>query len=249
MKNRYIKVGDPCTSANETTIQNRLNFILNSLPADKNQIVLDIGTGFGIYLINLSSRSALSVGIDTVSGNLQKINKNPDNVKLILMSAENLAFKDNTFSTIIMIEVLEHLVTAERVISEIFRVLRRDGNLIITSPNKLFPLETHGFRIGSRNYGTKGFGFPLLPYLPEIFRRHVTNAKIYTPWNFKKILRKRGFQIVNQKFLSPNFDEISMNFPKYKSLIVSVQRLMSVIENIPILNYFLMTIIIHAKKE
>ena len=50
MTNCYVKPGAPCTSQQDTTVKKRLNFILDSLKIDKNQIFLDIGTGFGVYI-------------------------------------------------------------------------------------------------------------------------------------------------------------------------------------------------------
>lgn len=164
------------------------------------------------------------------------------------MQAEDLAFKDNTFDIVIMIEVLEHVIDDERVINEIYRVLKPGGKLIVTAPNKLFPFETHGFRIGSRVYGTKGLGFPLLTYLPQRLRKYVANARVYTPWNFKRMLESQGFITRTVEFLSPSLDQLRLNFPKLKWFIDNFQRLLDKIEKFPVLKNFLTTIIICAEK-
>jgi ubiquinone/menaquinone biosynthesis C-methylase UbiE len=96
------------------------------------------------------------------------------------MSAEDLKFRENIFDTVLMIEVLEHIPDDMKALKEAYRVLKPGGKLIITAPNKLFPFETHGFRIGQRAYGTKGLGFPVLPFLPEQLRRNIANARVYT---------------------------------------------------------------------
>ena len=190
----------------------------------------------------------LYVGIDIDGENLRKAKGEKENVELISMQTENLAFRDNTFDAVLMIEVLEHVFDDEKAISEIYRILKPGGKLIITAPNKLFPFETHGFRIGSKGYGTKGIGFPVLPYLPEILRKYVANARVYTPWHLKRMLVEEGFSINCVGFLSPGLDQLRINFPKLGRFVESFQRLLDIIEKVPILNAFLATIIVCAEK-
>ena len=49
------------------------------------------------------------------------------------MSAESLQFDDNSFDTVIMFEVLEHLRNPDKALSEVKRVTR--NNLVLTVPN------------------------------------------------------------------------------------------------------------------
>jgi len=249
MRNCYVKSGSPCTLQHDTTIKRRLDFILDNLMIDKNQHILDIGTGFGIYLSQLSHHAKLCVGIDIDEENLRKAKEEKTkNIELISMSGENLGFKDNSFDVVLMIEVLEHVINDETAISEIYRLLKPGGKLIITAPNKLFPFETHGFKIGSRSYGTKGLGFPLLPYLPDRLRSELTNARVYTPWHFKKVLVEKGFSINNVSFLGPSLDQLRINFSILGRLVVLSQRLLRVMEKVPIIKAFQTTTIICAEK-
>lgn len=136
------------------------------------------------------------------------------NVSLIQMSAENLEFKDNMFDAVLMIEVLEHIYDDKKAINEVYRVLKPNGKLIVTAPNKFFPFETHGFRIKLRIYGTKGLGFPLLPFLPERLRRNIANARVYTPLHLKRMLVDEGFSLNQIDFFGPALDQLEINFPK-----------------------------------
>lgn len=52
-----------------------------------------------------------------------------------LMDAHHLAFKNATFSKILSFEVLEHLESPIKALREFHRVLRQDGEIIITVPN------------------------------------------------------------------------------------------------------------------
>lgn len=211
--------------------------------------ILDIGTGLGIYIYRLSQHApdAKFIGIDIDEENLRQARNIRGNSELILMSAENLGFRDNTFDAVLMIEVLEHISNDKKSIAEIYRVLKPRGKLIVTAPNKLFPFETHGFRIGSKIYGTKGFGFPLLTYLPERLRRYLANVRVYTLYLLKKLLAEEGFSIDCISFLAPGLDQLRINFPNLSWLITLFQSLLDKIENSPI-KCFLTTIIICAEK-
>ena len=75
-------------------------------------IILDIGTGFGVYIYPSSHYAKSCVGIDVAKENLYEANEKKietENVELVRMSAENLSFKENMFDAVIMIEVLEHI--------------------------------------------------------------------------------------------------------------------------------------------
>lgn len=251
MRNSYIKPGSPCDLKHVTTLKRRLDFILNNLKISQGSHVLDVGSGLGIYMNYLSQLypNANFIGVDISQEYTAQARKlvSGKNVDFIVMSAENLAFKANMFQVVLMIEVLEHISNPKKAITEVLRVLVPGGKLVITAPNKFFPFETHGFRTGTVNWGTKGLGFPLLPYLPEALRRYIANAKVYTPRTFTKILVESGFQINTIDFLGPNFDQLRIYFPKIEKMSDLIERLIIKMERLPIKNIF-PTIIICAEK-
>ena len=55
---------------------------------------------------------------------------------------QELQYKDETFDIILCLEVLEHLEEPYSVISEFFRVIRKGGLLIMSTPNKDYPLAS-----------------------------------------------------------------------------------------------------------
>jgi len=252
MRSCYIKLGEACSLQHITTLKKRLNFILDNVNVGERSRILDIGTGKGVYIYLISRRypHVNFVGIDINEKNIAQAKDiiQEENVELVVMNAERLMFKDDTFDVALMIEVLEHIPHPEKAIKEVYRVLKPGGKLIITAPNKLFPFETHGFRVGSKCYGTKGLGFPFLPYLPEMLRKHVANARVYTPWHLKRMLVKEGFSITNIKFLSPSLDQLRINFPRLGRFIEFFQELLELVEKIPVINVFLTTIIVCAMK-
>lgn len=51
---------------------------------------------------------------------------------------EGLPFPDGAFDLVVMLEVLEHVVRAERALGEIWRVLSPGGRLLLSTPNHAF---------------------------------------------------------------------------------------------------------------
>lgn len=171
-----------------------------------------------------------------------------NNVEFHLMSADKLLFENDSFDAVIMIEVLEHVIDDEKTIAEINRVLKSNGKFIVTAPNKLFPFETHGLRIGNKIYGSSGFGFPLVPWLPEFLRKHIVNAKVYTPYGLKNLLKRNGFFIYKTNFIGPSLDVLSIKFPRFRFITQSIINLYNIVEDVPLINNSLTTIVIMAKK-
>ena len=94
---------------------------------------LDVGCGTGLILRHLP---AGSVGIDLNPKHLKRAQKYVPKAKVQLGDAEKLEFDDESFSTVICTEVLEHLVNSDSAVSEIKRVLKSGGIMIGSTPRK-----------------------------------------------------------------------------------------------------------------
>ena len=94
---------------------------------------LDIGCGTGLILRHLPAES---VGIDINSRHLERARKYVPGAKVRLGDAEKLEFSDESFSTVVCTEVLEHLVHSDTAVKEIRRVLEPGGVLIGSTPRR-----------------------------------------------------------------------------------------------------------------
>jgi len=98
--------------------------------------VLDIATGSGDF-INTLMKTLKNyhsfIGIDISKKDLetakQRFKDQP--VELLEMNAESLEFNDNSFDTVSMAYSLHHLKRIDKVLTEMQRVLKPHGNLII----------------------------------------------------------------------------------------------------------------------
>lgn len=99
------------------------------------QDILDAGCGEGITLDKLTSQFSgrRIVGIDTELENIEICRRHKLPVQEGSLYA--LPFADASFDTVLFSEVIEHLEAPEKALSEIYRVLRPSGRVIVIFPN------------------------------------------------------------------------------------------------------------------
>lgn len=102
--------------------------------------VLEIGIGGGDISRYLSRRNIV-LGLDINIDFLKKSKANIDNLHFVRADAKNLPFRPKSFDVIICREVIEHLdkMAAERLLTEIYVLLKSDGVLLLSTPNRLSP--------------------------------------------------------------------------------------------------------------
>lgn len=103
--------------------------------------VLDIGCADGWAQSVL--KDCEYIGLDYPTTATALYGTQPD----VFADGAQLPFPENTFDTVLLLEVLEHVADAERVLAEIARVLKPDATLLISMPF-LYPLhdEPHDYR-------------------------------------------------------------------------------------------------------
>lgn len=103
-------------------------------------IILDAGCGNGNYLIDENRiRLQWAIGIDASQEAVQK-NICLDEIKIC--NLEQLPFADATFDVVTSLWVMEHLENPQKVLTEIYRVLKKGGIFMFATPNINFlPLK------------------------------------------------------------------------------------------------------------
>ena len=113
------------------------NIIWKMFPPEGNNNLLDIGCGSSPII----SKYPGATGIDVNLSKLNLMRSKCKNTTFLAMWAENLwQFGDNTLDKVLFIETIEHLENPKKAISEIVRVLKDNGEVIIATP------ETGGVR-------------------------------------------------------------------------------------------------------
>jgi ubiquinone/menaquinone biosynthesis C-methylase UbiE len=111
-----------------------------SLQFAKGKTVLDLasGEGYGAALLANVARSVIGVDIDPVSVDYANDRySNYGNLKFSIGSCDAVPLPNNSVDVVTSFETIEHHDRHEEMMSEIKRVLKPGGILIISSPNRL----------------------------------------------------------------------------------------------------------------
>ena len=120
--------------------------------------LLDLGCGIGITFGFVSQTFPNSTACDidekALTATSELLARIGIKRKIVKYQGKRLPFVDNYFDIVTSIEVIEHVDDPEFMLSEIYRVLKKDGILHITTANKWWPYEPH-------------YKLLFLSYLPE----------------------------------------------------------------------------------
>lgn len=193
---------------------------LGKLSGDR---LLDVGCGDGAFTRILAPGFGEVHGIDVQEPFLEDFRKavaGDTRFHVANMSASEMAFPDAHFDSIVSIETLEHIPDLTGAASEICRVLRSGGELLITVPNRWFPFENHGMRIGSWEYHGR---IPLLPYLPWLHRK-ASLARVFKASDLDQLFVTRGLQRTGLDYAWPTFEHGGNRFQPLLKPLFGVMR-------------------------
>lgn len=108
--------------------------VLRNFLKEENGNILVVGCGSWQEMSIINSK-AKATGIDISKVAIEKAKKQFPQFNFKVADATNLPFKDKEFDCVICSEVIEHIKNRSKALSEINRVLKKDGTFIITTPN------------------------------------------------------------------------------------------------------------------
>ncbi len=109
----------------------------------KNDLVLEVGCGEGYGTKLLSKKSAKIIGLDVDKDIIMRASEKYGSKKCYfkLYDGIKIPYKDNIFDAVVSFQVIEHVQDDVNYISEVHRVLKKSGILILTTPNKNYRLK------------------------------------------------------------------------------------------------------------
>jgi ubiquinone/menaquinone biosynthesis C-methylase UbiE len=114
--------------------QNLVRSILKSLSLSRHSDrILDIGCGTGIIL-KLSEAFGRGYGIDLSAEAIRYTSARDLNLIVRSDASQSIPFKGDTFSAITCLDVLEHLDNDFNILSEMMRVCKPGGHIVLTVP-------------------------------------------------------------------------------------------------------------------
>ena len=135
--------------------------------------LLDIGCD-GNRAIIYDHLPSYTIGLDICFEDLKK-----KSVRCVCGDAQVLPFKDKSFERMLMLETLEHLKDADKGLSEIKRVLKKDGEIIISTPNGfgLWSLLTDRILCFPKPQHLRHYSLFSLPKLKQLLKKNKLTIK------------------------------------------------------------------------
>lgn len=156
--------------------------------------VLDIGCGDGLVAkVILSKRKGkFDIGMDISEREIKKAKKSRSYKKCIVGDVYNLPFEDNKLQTVFSNSTVEHLKNLDLALSEIHRVLKPGGQLIITVPSSFLS----SYLLGSRFFSFFGLG-TIAKLYAKFFHSLVRHHNLYNHKQWEKILKKHKLTLTS----------------------------------------------------
>ena len=206
----YVRKWDQLWDFPKSLYQPQLKLALEKLKIKQSPRILDVGCGSGHHTLFLEGLfNSETIGLDTSIEMLTQLQKKTPKGRLLQAAGESIPLKDNIIALVFMSYVLHLAREKERLISEVYRVLTRNGHIaILTSSHEQLKNDL------------------LHQYFPGILER---NLKRFPPLDeIKGMLIKAGFGEINFSQISVK-QEVSGSemIERVKEKYMSILKLLS----------------------
>ena len=197
--------------------------------------VMEIGVGDGIMDKFLFKNKIIDVGIDIDAKGIINAKNNSLYKKVVFMSAANMNIHNSTFNTIIANSTFEHIKYDLKAISEVSRVLKKNGKFIFCVPTDRFA--------GLLSQNSKDES-EILSYNKRVSQFHYRSLKEWT-----KILKTNGLKIVDYKYYFPE-NVFKMWYKLHKLVVLKPYKreLWSYLKDSPLRKFIPETVVIKLLK-
>jgi len=214
-------------TAEPISVRKRTAILREHLPSSA-RLVLDAGCGSGGYVHAI--RSGIGVAAVGVEFQADKVARALPEARdaLVRGDLEQLGLRDCQFDAVFLNEVLEHVPSDQQALREAHRVLRPGGILVVMSPNRQYPFESHGVYL--RRSGERVPVFtPFVPYVPLPIGRQIFRywARNYWPWELRRLVEAAGFTVETTGYVWQTFEGISGDQPRFLRHLAPVVRAIS----------------------
>lgn len=169
--------------------------------------VLDFGCGNGAQTMEFAGEGAHIVAADiglenlgVLAGRLRETGSGT--VMPVQYDGVHLPVRTASIDLVLSYEVIEHVDDEAAMLSELRRVLRPEGEMVISVPNKGWIFETHGARLPILKWNR----VPFVSWLPHSLHRKIALARIYRMKDITGLLRSGGFRVLSAEYITAPMD-------------------------------------------
>jgi glycosyltransferase involved in cell wall biosynthesis len=158
--------------------------------AGKNQRLLDVGCGEGFFAEQLHNNGNEVTGIDALESPIHVASMRDYYQTDLQLGLGHVAsqLRERVFDKVLILDVLEHLNHPERVLRDIFPLIRPSGGTVVVSvPNVANIFVRLSLLFGKFDYADRGI----------MDRTHV---RFYTRKSARELLESNGYRIVSEYF-------------------------------------------------
>jgi SAM-dependent methyltransferase len=106
--------------------------------------VLDVACGAGFGLEMLVAAGACPLGVDLQAAALAEARQAAPRARLVRADATRLPLPNHAIDLAVSFETIEHVPDAAALVRELRRVVRPEGRLVLSTPNRAFRAQTNG---------------------------------------------------------------------------------------------------------
>lgn len=171
--------------------------------------ILDFGCGNGAQTCEFLQAGGKIIAVDIDLHDLKVFSSYLHNIGAstvlpVQYDGARLPIASTSIDVILSYEVLEHVPDESAALHELHRVLRPQGRLIISVPNKWWVFETHGAYLPLLPWNR----VPFFSWLPRPLHRRFAKARIYTKRDIVNLLSNNGFQVLQTQYITAPMDVV-----------------------------------------
>lgn len=207
--------------ADSVRIKKMLAIIDCMNPENKN--ILDIGCYDGTFMSLVKNKDNNFYGLEANDWGAEKSQKKGIKAtKYFFNDKDKLPYGDNSFNVVVAGEIIEHIYDTDFFLSEIWRVLKPEGKLLISTPNVA--------SLGRRLFLLFGIN-PIIESSPNE-PSSSGHIRYFTFKSLKDLLKKNKFKVIVSKSDVINFSKngkaklafLGNIFPKFGASIIYLAR-------------------------
>jgi len=132
-----------------------LRYDLASQNIDDSNIVLDAtcGSGFGSQILSLKAKMVYGIDISKEAINYATKRYGTTNICFSNMNVTKIKYPDNMFDASVGLETIEHIRKYDKYLTELQRVTKPNGKIIISTPRKFSDKPLTPFHVKEFTYG------------------------------------------------------------------------------------------------
>jgi 2-polyprenyl-3-methyl-5-hydroxy-6-metoxy-1,4-benzoquinol methylase len=184
-------------------VQRRARLARARVVCPRGALLLDLGCGSGAQTCELAHWNCAVIAVDIAREGVRALQRHVHEKGLASTSpvqadATRLPLATGSVDLVTCFDVLEHVADEYAVLSEIHRVLKPSGRIILSVPNKAWLFETHGAYLPLLAWNR----VPFFSWLPRRIHRQFAKARIYRRREVVDLLQRHSFRIKSAQYLT-----------------------------------------------